>query len=115
SRPVVEVGQALYGKIPGVQVLASNGRPGTSSSIQIRGINSVSASSSPLIVVDGMLLPTYDMNILNSADVESIEILKDASSAAIYGSRGANGVILITTKSGKEGKTKFNLNYTYGA
>jgi TonB-dependent starch-binding outer membrane protein SusC len=114
SRPVVEVGQALYGKIPGVQVLASNGRPGTSSSIQIRGINSVSASSSPLIVVDGMPLPTYDMNILNSTDVESIEILKDASSAAIYGSRGANGVILITTKSGKEGKTKFNLNYTYG-
>ena len=115
SRPVVEVGQALYGKVPGVQVLASNGRPGTSSSIQIRGINSVSASSNPLIVVDGMPLPTYDMNILNSTDVESIEILKDASSAAIYGSRGANGVILITTKSGKEGKTKFNLNYTYGA
>ena len=114
SRPIVEVGQALYGKVPGVQVLASNGRPGVSSSIQIRGINSVSASSTPLIVVDGMPLPSYDLNIINSNDIESIDILKDASSAAIYGSRGANGVILITTKRGKEGKTRFNLNYTYG-
>ncbi len=114
SRPIVEVGQALYGKIPGVQVLNGNGRPGSSSTIQIRGINSVSASSAPLIVIDGMPIPDYDLNLLNAGDVESMEILKDASSSAIYGSRGANGVILITTKSGKEGKTRFNLNYSYG-
>jgi len=114
SRPIVEVGQALYGKIPGVQVLNGSGRPGSSSTIQIRGINSVSASSSPLIVIDGMPIPDYDLNLLNPGDVESMEVLKDASSSAIYGSRGANGVILITTKNGKEGKTKFNLNYSYG-
>lgn len=114
SRPIVEVGQALYGKMPGVQVLTSNGRPGTSSTIQIRGINSVSASSSPLIVIDGMPIPNYDLNLLSAGDIESMEILKDASSAAIYGSRGANGVILITTKSGREGKTKFNVNFSYG-
>ncbi|MCF0064625.1 TonB-dependent receptor [Dyadobacter chenwenxiniae] len=114
SRPIVELGQALYGKIPGVQVLSSNGRPGTSSTIQIRGINSVSASSSPLVVIDGMPIPNYDLNLLSAGDIESMEVLKDASSAAIYGSRGANGVILITTKSGKEGKTKFNVNYSYG-
>lgn len=114
SRPVVEVGQALYGKIPGVQVLTGNGRPGASTTVQIRGINSVSASSAPLIVIDGMPILNYDLNLLNPGDVESIEILKDASSSAIYGSRGANGVVLITTRSGKEGKTKFSLNYSYG-
>ncbi|GAA4433048.1 TonB-dependent receptor [Ravibacter arvi] len=113
SRPLVELGQALYGKVPGVQVLSGNGRPGTSSTIQIRGINSISAGSSPLIVIDGMPIPGYDLNLLSPGDVESIEILKDASSAAIYGSRGANGVILITTRSGKEGKTKFNVHYAY--
>lgn len=114
GRPSTEIGQALYGKIPGVQVLSSSGRPGASSSIQIRGINSVSASSTPLIVIDGMPIPNYDLNQLNTADVQSIEILKDAASAAIYGSRGANGVILVTTKSGIEGRNSFNVNYSYG-
>jgi TonB-linked SusC/RagA family outer membrane protein len=114
SRPIVELGQALYGKIPGVQVLTGNGRPGASSTIQIRGINSVSASSSPLIVIDGMPIPNYNLNVMSAGDIESMEVLKDASSAAIYGSRGANGVILITTKSGKEGKTRFNVGYSYG-
>lgn len=104
SRPMVEFGQALYGKIAGVQVINSNGLPGGSSTIQIRGINSISANSSPLIVIDGIPLPNYDLNLINPSDIASIEILKDAASAAIYGSRGANGVVLVTTKSGKSGK-----------
>lgn len=114
SRPMVEFGQALYGKIAGVQVINSSGRPGGSSTIQIRGINSISANSSPLIVIDGIPLPNYDLNLINPSDIESIEILKDAASAAIYGSRGANGVVLVTTKSGKSGKGKVNINYSYG-
>ncbi|GEO06457.1 SusC/RagA family TonB-linked outer membrane protein [Adhaeribacter aerolatus] len=112
SRPMVEFGQALSGKVAGVQVLSASGKPGASSTVQIRGIASISANSSPLIVVDGNPLPSYDLNLINSADIESIEILKDASSAAIYGSRGGNGVILITTKSGKSGKAKLDLSYT---
>ena len=114
SRPMVEMGQAMYGKLPGVQVLNGNGRPGSSTSIQIRGINSISANSSPLIVVDGIPLPTYDLNLLNPADIQSIEVLKDAASAAIYGSRGANGVVLVTTKSGQSGQAKLSLNYSFG-
>jgi TonB-linked SusC/RagA family outer membrane protein len=114
SRPIVEFGQAMYGKIAGVQVISNNGRPGGSSTIQIRGINSISANSSPLIVIDGIPLPNYDLNLINPADIESIEVLKDAASAAIYGSRGANGVVLVTTKSGTSGKAKVNVNYSYG-
>ena len=113
SRPVIDFGQAMYGKIAGVNVINSSGRPGASSTIQIRGINSISAGSAPLVVIDGIQLPGYDLNSINSADIESIEILKDASSASIYGSRGANGVILVTTKSGKSGKPKLQLNYSY--
>ncbi|MDB5013258.1 MAG: TonB-dependent receptor plug, partial [Daejeonella sp.] len=112
SRPMVEFGQALSGKVAGVQVLTGSGRPGASSTVQIRGIASISANSSPLIVVDGNPLPSYDLNLINSADIESIDILKDASSAAIYGSRGGNGVILITTKSGKSGKARLDFSYT---
>jgi len=112
SRAVVDFGQAMSGKVAGVQVLNGSGRPGTSSSIQIRGINSISAGSSPLIVIDGVQLPEYNLNSINSSDIESIEVLKDASSASIYGSRGANGVILVTTKSGKAGEPELQLNYT---
>ncbi|WP_276166445.1 TonB-dependent receptor [Zobellia alginiliquefaciens] len=112
SRAVVDFGQAMSGKVAGVQVLNGSGRPGTSSSIQIRGVNSISAGSSPLIVIDGVQLPEYNLNSINSSDIESIEVLKDASSASIYGSRGANGVILVTTKSGKVGEPVLQLNYT---
>lgn len=111
SRPMVEFGQALYGKVPGVQVISANGRPGTSSTVQVRGINSISAGSSPLIVVDGMPLSSYDLNMVNSADIESIDVLKDAASASIYGSRGANGVILVTTKKGKSGTPRVTVGY----
>jgi TonB-linked SusC/RagA family outer membrane protein len=115
SRPVVDFGQAMYGKVAGVQVLNPSGRPGESSRIQVRGVNSLSAGSEPLIVVDGVALPDFDLNSINSADIQSIEILKDASSAAIYGSRGANGVILVTTKSGKPGVPTLTVNYAYSS
>lgn len=111
SRSMVEFGQALYGKVAGVQVINANGRPGSSSTVQVRGINSISAGSAPLLVVDGMPLSTYDLNLINSADIESIDILKDAASASIYGSRGANGVILVTTKRGRSGKPRINFSY----
>ncbi|WP_339647664.1 SusC/RagA family TonB-linked outer membrane protein [uncultured Salegentibacter sp.] len=112
SRPVVDFGQALSGKMPGVQVISGSGRPGSSSSIQIRGVNSISAGGAPLIVVDGVQLPGFDLNSINSSDIKSIEVLKDAASAAIYGSRGANGVVLVTTKSGKTGKPRLTFDYT---
>lgn len=114
GRPASELGQALYGQIAGVQVISANGRPGASSSIQVRGINSISAGSAPLIVIDGIPTPNYDLNLINNVDIESIQILKDAASAAIYGSRGANGVVLVTTKKGKAGVAKLEVNYVTG-
>lgn len=114
GRPSSEIGQSLYGQVAGVQVISSNGSPGASTTIQIRGVNSVSAGSAPLIVVDGIPAPNYDLNLVNNADVESIQILKDAASAAIYGSRGANGVVLITTKKGKAGTSRLDVNYVSG-
>jgi len=114
GRPAVEIGQSLYGQLPGVQIISPSGKPGASAAIQVRGVNSVSAGTSPLIVIDGIPTPGYDLNLINNADVESIEVLKDASSSAIYGSRGANGVVLVTTKSGKSGQTKLNVNYVSG-
>lgn len=112
--------QSLQGLIPGVQVEQTTGNPGGSSSIRIRGSSSVGAGSDPLFVIDGNPMPeSYDKNQnplswLNSSDIESVTVLKDASSTAIYGSRGSNGVILITTKSGKEGKTTVNFNASIG-
>ena len=111
-RPTVEFGQAMYGQVAGVQVLNTSGRPGVSSSIQIRGINSISAQATPLIVIDGVALPDFDLSSINAADIESIHILKDAASASIYGSRAGNGVILVTTKSGTAGKPQFTINHS---
>ena len=115
SRPVGDFGQAMYGRIAGVRVLNASGRPGESSRIQIRGINSLSGGTAPLIVIDGIPLPSFDLNTINSTDIKSIEILKDAASAAIYGSRGANGVVLVTTKSGQAGETNVTVNYSYSS
>ncbi|WP_461075074.1 SusC/RagA family TonB-linked outer membrane protein [Spirosoma flavus] len=95
--PVPNVASALQGRVPGVSVV-NNGGPGSSPIVQIRGIGSISYGSGPLYVIDGV--PTGDLNSFNTNDIESLEVLKDASSAAIYGSRAANGVILITTKKG---------------
>jgi TonB-linked SusC/RagA family outer membrane protein len=103
------VDEALAGKLAGVLIQNSSGEPGADPKIQIRAASSVSGSSNPLIVVDGFPI-SGSLATVNSNDIQSIEILKDAASAAIYGSRGANGVILVTTKKGKTGKPKFSYN-----
>lgn len=95
--PVSRLDQALQGKIAGVQIQNVSSEAGAAPKISIRGISSLNAGSSPLIVIDGMPVPD-GLSFLNPADVESIEVLKDAASAAIYGSRGASGVIMVTTK-----------------
>jgi TonB-linked SusC/RagA family outer membrane protein len=99
DRPAVNVGQALTGKIPGVEVFNNSGRPDGQIKIRIRGNNSITASNEPLYVIDGVI-GVADINLLNPNNIESLEVLKDASATAIYGARGANGVILITTKKG---------------
>lgn len=107
--PVANAAEALQGKMAGVQITASEGSPDASVSIRVRGGGSITQSNEPLYIVDGF--PVDNINDIPSSDIEDITILKDASSTAIYGSRGANGVILVTTKSGKEGK----INVAYNA
>ena len=107
------IDQALQGKIAGVTIQNVASEAGADPKVQVRGISSINANASPLVVVDGQPVPD-GLGFINMADVASVEVLKDAASAAIYGSRGANGVILITTKSGKSGKPKFNLKYSVG-
>jgi len=106
--PSAGLDQALQGRAAGVTVNANSGQPGAAASIRIRGIGSVIGGSDPIYVVDGMI--TSNISFLNPNDIEATEVLKDASATAIYGSRGANGVILVTTKKGKEGKTNISLN-----
>ena len=113
NAPVSRLDNAIQGKIAGVRVQNISSEAGADTKINIRGISSVSAGSGPLLVVDGQPMPD-GFSALNSADVESVEVLKDAASAAIYGSRGANGVILVTTKSGKSGETKYYFKTTSG-
>ena len=109
AKPVSNAFEALQGKAAGVDVTTSE-RPGTVGSITIRGNRSISASSAPLYVVDGVPLQAGGIETINPRDIESIDILKDASSTAIYGSRGANGVVLVTTKRGQEGKMQLTYN-----
>lgn len=110
-RPIVSAGQAIQGKAAGVQVIQPNGAPGGETVIRVRGTTSFNGSSEPLYVVDGV--PVDNINFLSPNDIENINILKDASSAAIYGSRGANGVVIITTKQGVQGaKITFNAQLT---
>lgn len=108
TRPIISAGSILQGKAAGVQVVQPSGMPGSPISIRVRGATSVQASNEPLYVVDG--IPTDDISNLSSDDISSLQVLKDASSSAIYGARAANGVVLITTKRGDAGKTlvKFN-------
>ncbi len=126
ERPVQRVDQALVGQVAGVRVKQTSGVPGQGFSVQIRGTGSISANNEPLYVIDGFPLEVSPQNSgggfstgnpldnLNPNDIESIEVLKDASAAAIYGSRGSNGVVLITTKKGKPGKAVINLNSYIG-
>ncbi|WP_196934789.1 SusC/RagA family TonB-linked outer membrane protein [Sphingobacterium hungaricum] len=109
--PASSVDQLLQGKIPGVQVAISSGQPGAGATIRIRGNSSLSGSNAPLVVVDGFPWgDAGDLKQINPEDIESIEVLKDASSAAIYGSRGANGVIMVTTKKARAGTPRITLN-----
>jgi TonB-linked SusC/RagA family outer membrane protein len=129
----VSVAQVLQGRAPGVQVYQKSGEPGSAMSVKIRGVSSITAGNDPLYVIDGMPVnnispvgspsasgisnnpnPRNPLNGINPADIESIEILKDASATAIYGSRGSNGVVLITTKRGQAGALKINYNVQVG-
>ena len=112
-RPITNVAKGIEGQASGVQVTSASGQPGSSPSIRIRGYGSINASSSPLYVVDGI---PYDGNLssLNPSDIESMTILKDASAGALYGARGANGVVMITTKKGKEGRAQVTWRSTVG-
>jgi len=135
DQPVNSFDQALVGKLAGVQVLQTSGSPGAGVSIRVRGVGSITAGNDPLYVIDGVPVsndnaratgeidtgtgnyPEQPINVLstlNPADIESIQVLKDASAAAIYGSRGSNGVVLITTKKGTAGKATINYNGYYG-
>ncbi|MDW7691140.1 TonB-dependent receptor [Flammeovirgaceae bacterium SG7u.111] len=107
--PALGTVQALQGRAAGVQITANNGEPGASYKVRVRGGTSINASSDPIYVVDGFVGATLPP----PEDIESIEVLKDASATAIYGSRGANGVIMVTTKRGKSGKTRVDLNTSY--
>lgn len=110
SRPLTNVGSGLQGLLPGVSITNKSGQPGSPSmSITIRGVNTINSSTSPLILIDGVA--GGDMNLLNPDDIESVSVLKDAASSAIYGARAANGVILITTKAGKN-KEKTTVSYS---
>ncbi len=112
--PVRSFEEALGGRVAGVQVTSTDGQPGSAVSIVIRGNSSITQDNSPLYVVDGFPIENPNNNAINPADIESVEILKDASATAIYGARAANGVIMITTKKGSAGKTKFTLSSSYG-
>jgi TonB-dependent starch-binding outer membrane protein SusC len=112
--PVRAFDEALAGRIPGVMVASNEGQPGSAANIIIRGNNSITQDNSPLYVIDGFPIETPDNNILNPNDIESIDVLKDASATAIYGARGANGVIIITTKKGKDGPPVIRYGGYYG-
>ena len=111
ERPVQNALQAMQGKAPGVDI-TTNSRPGELGDVRIRGNRSITADNDPLYVIDGIPMVAGSIADINPNDVESMEILKDASATAIYGSRGANGVVLITTKKGKVGKVSINYDGT---
>ncbi|MDY2707287.1 MAG: TonB-dependent receptor [Candidatus Cryptobacteroides sp.] len=111
SAPQFSVDNALQGRIAGADIMSTSGEPGATTTIRIRGSRSITASNEPLIVVDGIMDAIHDLNDLNSDDIASISVLKDASSTAIYGSRGANGVIIVTTKAGTGNKGKTNVSF----
>lgn len=112
--PTTSIDQALQGKVAGMDVMSTTGEPGAGTSIRLRGTRSIEASNEPLIVIDGVMDAVMDLNEINPDDIESISILKDASSTAIYGSRGANGVVIITTKKGVTARPRVTAKATFG-
>lgn len=113
SQPVTNVSQILQGRTSGVEVTSTSGMPGSGAKVRIRGTTSINKSSDPLYVIDG-IISSSGLDGLNPQDIQSMEILKDASSTAIYGSRGANGVILVTTRSGEEGRARVTFDAKIG-
>ena len=107
--PVTSIDQALQGRVAGVDIMSTSGDPSATTSIRIRGTRSITASNEPLLVVDGVIDAVSDLGDINASDIESISILKDASSTAIYGSRGSNGVIIVTTKKGSGALSRPNV------
>jgi len=115
ERPALNFGEAMAGQMPGVQVQQTGGAPGGEGlAIRVRGVGSITQSNDPLYVVDGYPMEGNAFRLLNTSDIESIQVLKDASSTAIYGSRGANGVVMVTTKKGKAGPPRININSFVG-
>lgn len=112
--PTTSVDQALQGKVAGLDVMSSSGEPGAATSIRLRGTRSIEASNEPLIVVDGVMDAVMDLSEISPEDIDTINILKDASSTAIYGSRGANGVIIITTKKGVTSRPRITAKTGFG-
>ena len=110
--PVANIGEALTGKLAGVNITTTEGSPDADVKIRVRGGGSLSQDNSPLYIVDGF--PVESISDIAPSEIESIDVLKDASSTAIYGARGANGVIIITTKSGSEGNVQVNFNASIG-
>jgi len=108
ERPASSLNEMLAGRVSGVQVNVNSGRPGGNTNVRIRGFSSINSANDPLFVIDGVM--SESMNFINPADIVSVEVLKDASSTAIYGARGANGVVLVTTKRGKPGVSEVNYN-----
>jgi len=114
ERPIASVDNLLQGQSSGVQVTSENGRPGATAYVKIRGTGSINAGNEPLFVIDGVPSDAVAYNRLNPNDVERMDVLKDAAAASIYGSRGSNGVIVITTKRGKAGAPKLSYSFMYG-
>ena len=113
NQPLLRVDQALQARAAGVAVTQTSGAPGAGYKIRIRGANSITGNNNPLYVVDGLVVG--DINNINASDISSMEVLKDASATAIYGNRGANGVVLITTRSGSKGKAKIQVDSFFGS
>ena len=113
GQPVANINEAVQGKIPGVKITPTSGEPGSQLQVRIRGAGTF-GSSGPLYIVDGLPVSAGDVNAIDPNAIESLDILKDASASAIYGSRAANGVVLITTKAGKEGMPQLNYRHYYG-
>ena len=110
SFPTASIGEMLRGRAAGLQVTTSSGRPGSAPDIKIRGTRSISAGNEPLYIIDGTPATAAEFGTLNADDVSSVEILKDAAAQAIYGARASDGVILVTTKRGAEGRTEVSYN-----
>ena len=114
QQPIASIDNLLQGNAPGVIVTNSNGRPGGEAYIRVRGVGSVNASNEPLFIIDGVQMTQQDYNTINADDIDELTVLKDAAATSIYGARAANGVVLVTTKTGEVGPLRINYNYQMG-